>query len=206
MSSSIQEPDTTLRLLATISLVLLAGPATGAEVPNPKPGSAAAVPAAAVAEPKPLHPALEEVLAFVTDKKGLDRVRAKGVVARLRPIIAIKQTGKDEYGMTFQGKAAQGPIASAEVVFEGGPSFRDANFKLRPEAGQDLGRILWARVEKKLGKPSYFCRDRKKNPVDVHWFVENTWDISIDLEKDESGEISFGVGEYREPEEDPEGE
>lgn len=150
---------------------------------------------------KPLDPPVEAALAFVTDGKGMSKLRPKGVVARFKGIFPVKQTEKEEHSWVFRGQAAQGPIASAMVNFEYGPEFLDVVFKLRSPTGKELSQVLIDRVKGKLGKPAFMNESDDKKSFSVHWNIGTTWTVSVRHDEAKPGEVSLEVTQYREPEE-----
>ena len=166
--------------LLGISLVLAAGPAAG---------------------PKPLDPGVEAVLAFVTDGKGMTRLRTEGVVARLQAIIPVRQTQKEENAWTFEGTAATGAVASAKIYFEYGPEFMDADFNLRSAAGAELRQALITRLKSKLGKPAFVNGGKGESYSSVGWYIGRAWEVSVRYDKGKPGEVRLEVTQYREPEE-----
>lgn len=146
-----------------------------------------------------LDPAMEAMLAFAFDRKGLDKLRRKDTVARFKSIMPLKMGKPDEFGgVIIEGRSATGPIASISIVYEG-PTFRDTEFELRTDSAPELYRILVARLQSRLGKPSYV--DKEKDQPGVHWFLGTAWDINVGYNVKRPKVVQFGVNEYREPEE-----
>jgi hypothetical protein len=148
-----------------------------------------------------LDPGIEALLTFVTDGKGMSKLRGKGVVARFQGIIPVKQTEKAEHSWVFQGTAEKGAIASAVVNFEDGPEFLDAIFTLRSEASPELRDALVTRLEGKLGKPAYLNASKDKAYARVAWYIRTAWEVSVEHDRKKPGQVILGVTQYREPEE-----
>jgi hypothetical protein len=187
-------------ILVMAGLLALAGGAFAGAPPQPAPRPEAGGAA--------LDPALEALLEFATDTKGLTRLRHKGVVARLQKVIPMTMTKKEKGSWVFRGQAAQGPVAEGLVAWEEyAPTFRNAGFRLRTDKPAALEKTLLAGLERRLGKPTYLSKDRdKKTVLSVHWFLDYKWDVSVGREhpKDGPEEVVLGVEEYREPEESEE--
>jgi hypothetical protein len=160
----------------------------------------------APATPKPLDPAVEAALAFVTDGKGMSKLRGKGVVARFKGILPVQQTKKEQYSWVFQGQAAEGPIAAVLVDFEYGPEFMDVDFRLRSTASKELSQVLIARIKSKLGKPAFINESDDKKSSSVHWNIGTTWTVSVRHDDARPGQVTLDVTQYRESEEGGGGE